>query len=78
MNKELFVIARKEKISLKDVVTILRFSLILDKNKNLREYHIGASVAKLWIDIPNKKYLLEIYKDQIRRESRNKKRRKMI
>ena len=69
---ELLTIAEQDDLSINDVLTILKFSLILDKSNNVREKHIGSSLVDLWHRIPNKKECLTIYKEQIERDDRKK------
>ena len=70
---QLFTIAEQDDLTISDVLTILKFSLILDKNNNVKEKHIGSSLIDLWHRIPNKKECLSIYKEQIERDDRKKK-----
>ena len=70
--KELLTIAERDDLTINDVLTILKFSLILDKDNNFREKHMGSSLIDLWHNIPNKKNCLAIYKEQIIRDKRRK------
>lgn len=71
-NEQLYTIAEQDDLTISDVITIFRFSLIFDKNNNVREKHIGSSLIHLWEAIPNKKNCLEIYKEQIKRDKSRK------
>lgn len=72
MKKELLVISYKDDFSIKDVVTILKFSLILNKEGELREKHVGASLESLWDLIPHKRFWLERYEEERRRQRRKR------
>jgi|GEM_PF-2051131 len=62
MNEFIYQIADKEKLTIDEVLTIFRFSLVLDKNNNLRERYVADSLLDLWEQIPDKKYWLSVYK----------------
>lgn len=72
--KELLAIAKDENLTIAEVKTILKFSLIIDRDSNLRERHIGSPLIDLWNSILNKKYWLMEYKEQVKRDKRKRKR----
>ena len=67
-NEQLYTVAEQDDLTISDVLTIFRLSLIFEKNNNLRGKHIGSSLIDLWHTIHNKKNCFEIYKDQIVRD----------
>lgn len=74
MTEEIFHIADQENYTIAEVLTILRFSQVLDKEYSVKEKYFGRSLSDIWIDIPQKKYWLRIYKEQNKRKKRKRKR----
>lgn len=74
MTEEIFHIADQENYTIAEVLTILRFSQVLDKDYNLKEKYTERSLSDIWIDIPDKKYWLSIYNEQNKRKKRKRRR----
>lgn len=72
IDSEIVSISINDNLPVNDVITILRFSLILDKDNCLREKYIGMPLIEAWDSIPYKKFWLGMYKDQVKRSKRSK------
>ncbi len=68
MKELLFRFAEEDNFTINEVRTILRISLVFDKDDNIRQKYKGADLTAIWEKIPNKEILLEVY------NNRNKKR----
>lgn len=63
MKNEIFDIADKENYSIAEILTILRFSQILGKDYIVNDKYFGRSLGDICIDIPDKRYWLNAYKE---------------
>lgn len=74
MKEKILNIADKENLTIAEVLTILRFSQILDNDNNLRQKYFGSSLNDIWNNIPDKTYWLKIYKEQNKKRKRKRRR----
>ena len=72
MREIIYQIADKEGLTIAEVLIIFRFSLVLDKNNNIREKYASDSLLELWEKIPDKKYWLRIYKELKKKKKRKR------
>lgn len=63
-------IADRSNYTIKEVLTILKFSLIINADYSLKEKYKLKDLNKIWSTLPNKRRCLKLYTTEIARRKR--------